>query len=314
VFCFKKFNFIVSLINLIYKSFATESESDIKPWYKYHKYNQYHFYNHKNNQRFIQLNLKRNKNERRRNIKSSFVIETDNWKFRHELKTINEYYVDPTQFCASPYNKTNHKQHLWVLRNKKCMNFSDSVMPFEEASNLCRDNLYSSTRLLHRNEIEVLIKDYHSNQTLGINFYNLYSKLTTPSYYQNKYDDVKSTFYSTTPSIWLFDNNYFYNECGTKDLAPVMTFNSDKCISGCYKCVNRTENHFSVCVKTSDFKVPYYSFCNTMDMKNYYLNDNLYYQTDIQTYVCQGSLKCVDYSCQCPIGTKIQIPYTCHKF
>jgi hypothetical protein len=218
---------------------------------------------------------------------------TDNRElFLENLKWLNNRFIDPMYFCSSALIKSdkssnNSSLFYWILRNKKCMNFSDTKLNFYEALNTCKRNTYYSanSHLIHRKEVEHL-QSNRLNQNAGLDILQIYGKL-----------NGKQEF-----TLWLEDNLYADFYCQSKDMAPIVRFNSDKCQKGCFECESRNKTrHFYACVKNVDYKVPVNSYCNTNNLSAYEIknNNNLYFQAGEQVYVCQGELKCVNFVCKC---------------
>lgn len=289
------------------------------------------------------------------------------------------------------FTKSLRTTNVWVLRNKKCMNFSDSRLNFNEANSVCVRNNYKVTRMLHRNEMKFLVKNGKDHYK-GIDIYALYAKLNRVRRVkqqqqqqtslrkksnnrekklrrksalanrrtvkkvssrrrlvsdvlltkkkmrrQNEPDEEEEAPTDDEDKkkernqncddedgeengqlvqefhIWLNDDNYLTgDECLTKNHAPVVRFNQRECRNGCYECALRnTTLAYFVCVKNCDWKVPYNSFCNTMNRNDFYLYENLYYQRDELIYLCQGQLECVDYACKCPELKRLRKSHFC---
>lgn len=197
------------------------------------------------------------------------------------------------------------------------MNFSDTKLNFYEALRVCQRNSYYSanSHLIHRNEL-IHLHTNRLNHSRGIDFVQVYAKLNKINNKkkikrQPKVNNSGSNNILTTSvgefSIWLDDNLYADFACQSKEQAPFVRFNAQKCLEGCFGCDSRTKaQHYYVCVKGVDYKVPLDSFCNTNNLTQYEIknNNNLYYQSGEQIYLCQGQLKCVDFACKCPVVNK----------
>lgn len=243
--------------------------------------------------------------------------------FLKYIKQLNKNYNDPRYFCSTS-NLT--KPEYWVLRNKKCMSFSSNQLSFSDANQVCNKNPYSYSYLLHKNELEYLQKN-HLNESIGIDFFNLYSKLFRV-YRRRSLNDtqriieirsglVNDTINRREPiefSMWLSDVYYNGHECDkVKGYVSSVKFDELKCRNGCLQCVpnNKKTKSYFVCVKLCDWKVSYDSFCNTELISKYYVDENLYFQANEQTYVCQGDLKCINFSCRCPLNKKLKDKFLC---
>lgn len=201
------------------------------------------------------------------------------------ITTSTSSYQDDFYYCTSHLSRSNQQSNAinWILRNKKCFYSVDKELSFMKSFRYCADIPYASSRLMHKNEFQV-IKNH-------INFYDLF--------YASKNS-------STDFSIWLVDNEYADHFCSNKSYAPIVRFNNFTCRDGCFDCASRKDtNAFFVCVKFCGWKVPVNSFCNTMNLNEFKLNANLYLEKDHQIYVCQGDLKCIDYNCQCEHPKKL---------
>ena len=185
-------------------------------------------------------------------------------------------------FCSSHLNQ---KPVNWMLRHKKCYNFEQIQSNYSSSLKICSTTPFSSiNHLLHKNEFDVLKKD--------INFSELYPN--------------QSEF-----RIWLADNEYADHLCSNKSFAPIIEFNRSNCRKGCFSCVKRTAKAYFICVKNSEWKVPFNSYCNTMNISQYDLGSNRFYQSSEQIYVCQGDLKCIENTCLCEPGKKFIDNYYC---
>lgn len=195
---------------------------------------------------------------------------------------ISQTSPDFLYYCSSHLNQ---KPVNWILRHKKCYNFEQIETNYSSSLKICSSTPFSSiNHLLHKNEFDVLKKD--------INFYELY-----PNHSEFR--------------IWLADNEYADHFCSNKSFAPIIQFNRSSCQMGCFSCVLRTTRAFYACVKNSEWKVPFNSYCNTMNISQYQLGPNLFYQTNNQIYVCQGNLKCIENSCLCEPNKKFINHYHC---
>lgn len=255
---------------------------------------------------------------------TSNVVNRD--AFLDNLKSLNNLFIDPLYFCSSALipkaksiqngnTSTANIFYYWILRNKKCMNFSDTKLNFYEALRVCkRNNYYSSnSHLIHRKEIEYLYTNRRNN-TIGLDVLQIYSKLNKKQLKRlaNKLT-IRNVNSKNTPqlnediTIWLDDNHYADFTCNSKDLAPIMRLNNQNCQNGCFECAKRNSTlHYYICVKGVNYKVPLNSYCNTNDLSLYEIknNNNLYYQANNQIYICQGDLRCVDYVCKCKPNRK----------
>ncbi|RNA40707.1 hypothetical protein BpHYR1_037125 [Brachionus plicatilis] len=195
---------------------------------------------------------------------------------------ISQNLPDLLYYCSSHLNQ---KPVNWILRHKKCYNFEQIEANYPSSLKLCSTTPFSSiNHLLHKNEFDVLKKE--------IDFYELYPN--------------QSEF-----RIWLADNEYADHLCSNKSFAPIVQFNGSSCRTGCLGCALRSEKAFYTCVKNSEWKVPFNSYCNTMNLSQYQLGANLFYQTNEQIYVCQGDLKCIESSCLCEPNKNFINSYHC---
>lgn len=301
------------------------------------------------------------------NLKSQYAILDDDDDLDSNRRNLTVHELNKRK--QSSFTKSLRTTNIWVLRNKKCMNFSDVTLTFNEANSVCVRNNYKVTRMLHRNEMKFLLKNGKDHYK-GIDIYALYAKLNRvrrvkqqptslrKKSNKNKKLRQKSALRRTSSkrklvlmdqrkkrrreneeeqpdendenggrnrnkndqqncdddenvqqqqqqlvqefNVWLNDDNYLTgDECLSKSHAPVVRFNQRECRNGCFECAlrNATRAYF-VCVKNCDWKVPYNSFCNTMNRNDLYLYENLYYQRDELIYLCQGQLECIDYACK----------------
>jgi hypothetical protein len=254
----------------------------------------------------------------------SNVTSTNNRDaFLENLKSLNNLFIDPLYFCSSALIPSKSLQngntstanifYYWILRNKKCMNFSDTKLNFYEALRVCkRNNYYSSnSHLIHRKEIEYLYSN-RRNHTVGLDILQIYSKLNRKQIKRLVKHTIRNTnLKNTNPNeditIWLEDNHYADFTCNSKDLAPIVRYNNHKCQNGCFECEKRNSSiHYYICVKGVNYKVPLNSYCNTNDLSQYEIknSNNLYFQASNQIYLCQGDLQCFDYVCKCKNNRK----------
>ncbi len=219
--------------------------------------------------------------------------------FFNNIRLFNKNSNDPKYFCST---NSISKPDYWILRNKKCYNFSDRVLSYGDAFKVCKSNPYSYTYLIHRNELNYL-QDNMKNELIGVDFFQVYSKLfeSTPrKTYSNESRMNTTSAYAMKPkiefSIWLNDNyfNKYDFECDkTKGYVALVKFDKLKCRNGCFSCVSKNSKSnmaYFVCVKSCDWKVSYESFCNTQNLSNYFIENNLYFQADQQSYICQGNI------------------------
>jgi hypothetical protein len=239
------------------------------------------------------------------NPQSREPIET----FREYIKWLNERAIDDLYFCSSIYNSKNDTNQLWILRNKKCLNLTDTRLNFYQAYELCKSQPYSYHYLISRREVEQLNLKRNSHK-FGMDIFNTYFKLLLAENYKNK---VKGKIQNAKVSLWLNDDYFQSQECELSDFAPVVHFDEKDCKNGCFDCVprNSTPGFYSICAKSCSWKVPYNSFCNTMEINEFQLNKNLYFQRDQLVYVCQGNLTCNDYNCECPKEQNLYSKYYC---
>ncbi|CAF0793310.1 unnamed protein product [Brachionus calyciflorus] len=205
-------------------------------------------------------------------------------KYARNLSNRNSSDIDNLYYCSS-YSKKNPID--WILRHKKCYNFGHREENYSNSYNTCSKIPYASiNHLIHKNEFDVLKKE--------INFYDLYINLNKMSF-----------------KVWLADNEHADHICSNKSYAPIVKYDNYTCRNGCMDCVPRSNKAFYICVKNCDWKVPFNSFCNTMNISDYYIDRNLYYKGSDQIYVCQGDLKCIDYTCLCENKKKFIHRYKC---
>ena len=218
--------------------------------------------------------------------------------FFNNLRLFNKNFNDEKYFCST--NSISHPDY-WILRNKKCFNFSDRAVSYVDAFNVCKSNPYSYTYLMHRNELEYL-QENHKNELVGVDFFQAYSRLLDASPKRAKLNESKmntTSAYAIKPkiefSIWLNDNffNKYDFECDKKrGYVGVAKFDKFKCRNGCLSCVlknDKLNTAYFICVKSCEWKVSYESFCNTQNLSNFFIENNLYYQANQQTYICQGN-------------------------
>ena len=203
--------------------------------------------------------------------------------FRDHLQRLNEKVFDDLYFCSSIFKgdvNTSDVKQLWILRNKKCLNFSDTKLDFFQAFEICKNQPYSQNYLISKSEIVQLIKNKNNLQN-GIDIYQTYFKLLIAENYRNRGQDKRENKNETRKvSIWLNDDYLMSQECEARDYAPVIHIDEKNCEYGCFECVprNATSVFYSICSKSCNWKVPYHSFCNTMKINEFVLNKNLYYQ------------------------------------
>jgi hypothetical protein len=203
--------------------------------------------------------------------------------FRDHLQRLNEKLFDNLYFCSSIYKDeliANSSKQLWILRNKKCLNLSDTRHDFFQAFQLCKNQPYSYNYLISKSEIIRLIENKNNHQ-IGLDIYQAYFKLLIAENYKNKSQDKRDSKNQTkTVSLWLNDDYLMSHECENRDYAPVIHINEKECEFGCFECVHRNAKpgFYSICSKACNWKVPYHSFCNTMEIDKFKLNKNLYYQ------------------------------------
>ena len=230
---------------------------------------------------------------------------TNQQAFLNNIRSFNKNSNDPKYFCST---NSRTKPDYWVLRNKKCYNFSDQAIPYEDAFNLCKQNLFAYTYLIHRNELEFL-QENRANELVGVDFYQVYVKLfqaiaVSPkksSLNESKHANITTASPKPKPipeiNIWLNDNFYtkYAHECDKhKGYVAIAKFDNHKCKHGCYSCVlKKDKSHlaYAVCVKSCEWKVSYDSFCNSENATNFFVENNLYYQANQQSYICQGKNK-----------------------
>lgn len=251
-----------------------------------------------------------------KNLSANQIVFFDN--IRRFYKNSN----DEKYFCST---SSIAKPDYWVLRNKKCYNFSDRAVSYMSAFNVCKSNPYSYTYLIHRNELDYL-QDNHKNELVGVDFFQIYSKLLETKTKRSSFNETKNSTISpyaikpkvhTSFHIWLNDNffNRYDFECDkSKGYVGIVKFDKHKCRNGCFSCVlknDRLNLAYFICVKSCEWKVGFDSFCNTQDLSKYFIENNLYYQTDQQAYICQGDLSCIDFSCKCHSKKKLINNYRC---
>jgi hypothetical protein len=235
------------------------------------------------------------------NLSLAKNISVNQLAFLNNIRLFNKNHNDPKYFCST---NSVIKPDFWILRNKKCYNFSDQILSYGDAFNSCKSNPYSYTYLIHRNELQYL-QDNHKNELVGVDFFQIYSKLLEnipkkTNFTQSRMNTTISA-YAIKPkiefSIWLNDN--FYNrysdfECDkAKGYVALVKFDKLKCRNGCFSCVSKNSKSnlaYFVCVKSCEWKVSAESFCNTQNLSNYFIENNLYFQADQQSYVCQGKI------------------------
>ena len=223
--------------------------------------------------------------------------------FRDHLQRLNERFLDDLYFCSSIYkdnSKDNVRKQLWILRNKKCLNFSDTRFNFYKAFELCKVQPYSYNYMVSKSEILFLLNNKDDDR-IGIDIYQAYFKLLIAEKFKTK---NKKQATNTKVTLWLNDDYLMSQECELHDYAPVIHVDDTNCKNGCFECLprNSTPGFYAICAKNCNWKVPYNSFCNTMNINEYQLNKNLYFQTDHLIYVCQGNLTCKNYNCECKNG------------
>ena len=254
---------------------------------KHHKFDEHH-HHHTNTK------TKSNKRNKITNNKPKFDFDVSKSPtqlpspmkhFRDHLQRLNEKIVDDLYFCSSVYKDeliANSSKQLWILRNKKCLNFSDTRLDFFQAFELCKNQPYSYNYLISKSEIVRLLQNKNNHQ-IGIDIYQAYFKLLIAENYKNKSQVTRDSKNQTkTVSLWLNDDYLISQECENNGHAPVIHINEKDCEFGCFECIPRTTPGFySICSKACNWKVPYQSFCNTMEIDKFKLNKNLYYQQGI---------------------------------
>ncbi len=242
------------------------------------------------------------------------------------FNSLNRNSTNAKYFCTSLMRNNSSTLDYWHLRNKKCFNFSTDSLDFYQASSVCNKKPYNYARLIHRNQLEFLIKN-RLDSTRGLDVFEIYHNLLfkqskqslAPKNASNRMNTAVMTTTKTDEkfkfSLWLDDNEFAGFACQSDKYAPIVRFDQFECRNGCYECALRRQTKaMFACVKFCEWKVPFNSYCNSNQYnQTRQINSNLFLiQNAEQIYVCQGELKCIDYNCKCPVNKKLVDEFYCN--
>ena len=234
--------------------------------------------------------------------------------FIEYIEWLNSRYIDAKFFCSSSSStggSSDGSNYHWLLRNKKCMNFSDQRASFMDASRTCRKR---NAHLLHRKELAHLTS-HSDNHQKGLDMLAIYENLllsTTDGNNNNNASAAAQTQAEASKkpfefAMWLEDNYYADYQCNNSpEFAPIARFNRADCAAGCYECARRKTPalYYFTCVRACEWKVPSNSYCNTDELTagRLRLSNNVYltpsrHLFDTPLYACQAHLRCIDFRC-----------------